>query len=514
MTNYFVDSTTGDNGNDGLTTDTAWYSVPYASQAGGLVFGDIVWIRRTHHEIIPQTYTVTNDGFADNPISYIGWPRNSSSITSATWTQGSSAVDNIVGTTMVSGAHLGRYITAPNGEDYLITRVFDSDTISIERNYNGATVTGVNGACTIKADEDYDLAQAIDDSTFTIKLSAWSAEPDNLPIIDFNNQAYYWQFSTDMCHLIRNIHFMKGNNGSGMIWNNICKTFEIVGCIFENYNNVLFYVSNGYAYIERTIGIGQRALLYHITSNIKNCSFYDSAGYSLVLTSGDFLLENVNLGIEIPNNSGGLYINYHTRLRGRDVSIQNSGDEVYWYYASPYGHISIENFNKEFGVHKTLTAQGTLTKTPVVAGSGDPEKRTNGSNNIIEVLYNRSSTTHDLKNPYDKITPTIFEQEFEIDTNIRNYRFYVQTDTEIIPSGNLWIEAEYVDSYTDDTLYSYSKVRSDESISVRTGADDWSQYLEVTNIASAVNSKVRIKCFCSYYHATAKIWIDPKVEIS
>ena len=69
MPNYFVDSTTGNDGDSGLTMDAAWATIEHAVEAGGLVAGDKVWVRRIHVE------------YAGNPTSditptYSGTPKD------------------------------------------------------------------------------------------------------------------------------------------------------------------------------------------------------------------------------------------------------------------------------------------------------------------------------------------------------------------------------------------------------------------------------------------------------
>ena len=74
--------------------------------------------------------------------------------------------------------------------------------------------------------------------------------------------------------------------------------------------------------------------------------------------------------------------------------------------------------------------------------------------------------------------------------------------------------SDYVDGYDDTSEYHITTVQSDEAVAVRSGTTDWSQYLEVTGIAPAVASKVRIRLKCRYQHATNKVFVDPKAVIS
>jgi len=78
-TNYFVDSTTGSDSDNGTTMDLAWATVEHAVEAGSLVASDTIWIRRLHSET-PTTSSVeavyNGDSDDGEEISLIGWPRN------------------------------------------------------------------------------------------------------------------------------------------------------------------------------------------------------------------------------------------------------------------------------------------------------------------------------------------------------------------------------------------------------------------------------------------------------
>lgn len=132
MANYFVDGTTGDNGDDGTTMDLAWDTVEYALESGGLSAGDIVWVRRIHSEVLLSDIAPAYDGTAGSPIQVIGWPRAAlpnTTITEGDWTNGSELVDNVVGITPDREKHIGRYCTAPDGKVYLITAVLWEFTV-------------------------------------------------------------------------------------------------------------------------------------------------------------------------------------------------------------------------------------------------------------------------------------------------------------------------------------------------------------------------------------------------
>ena len=132
MANYFVDSTTGDNGDNGTTMDLAWATVEYALESGGLSAGDIVWVRRIHSETPGSDISVLYDGAAGAPIQTIGWPRAAlpnTTITEGDWANGSELVDNVVGITPDREKHIARHCTAPDGKVYFITAVLWEFTV-------------------------------------------------------------------------------------------------------------------------------------------------------------------------------------------------------------------------------------------------------------------------------------------------------------------------------------------------------------------------------------------------
>lgn len=531
MADYFVDSTTGSDGDNGTTMDLAWATTEHALTLGSLVAGDTVWVRRLHNELPTVLVDFAYAGTAENPIRVVGWPRNSdASITSATWTQGSTTVDLIVGLSMTRESHLGRYVTAPDGSTYMITYITDTDTVVIDRKYAGTTVSGVSGACTIHADEDYDLAQTINDGAWTIKKADYNADSDDLPQIDFNDDSTpTWYIYTDSHnYIIRNIDFVDPAYANGAIYARSVNVLEIMGCIFRGTpagsgGDTSISVNDTDLFLTRCVvdsndsqngisGLGGTIVMRDFAQYGAN-----SAG---VYTSDDHiwcLLENVNIGVEVANGVYDLRVQNSNQISGRDVWLGGQGTYDVFVQGTPQWHtkVSFENYGKVLGAHKKWTSQGTITKVDVVGGAGDPEKRSGGADSVIELLYDLSDTAHNLLRPVRQFTPEVFVHEFEVNTTSKNYRYYVQAEG-IVTADQLWIEVEYVSAYGGITKYVISKVDSDEAITARSGADDWSQYIEVTGIQPAAYgfSKVRIKCFCSYYHAVNKIYIDPNPEIT
>ena len=172
-------------------------------------------------------------------------------------------------------------------------------------------------------------------------------------------------------------------------------------------------------------------------------------------------------------------------------------------------YISIENYGKVLGAHKTFDPQGEVTRVVAGSGGGVAEPRSGGAANLIEISYSSAN----YRNPGAGAVRAFFTHEFEATTDSKNYRYYVQCEG-IVTVAQLYIIAEVVNSYDDDSEYTMTTQQSDEAFTARADANDWAEYMEVTGIQPAVASKVRIKCYCSFYHATQNIYIDPMVVIS
>jgi hypothetical protein len=218
--------------------------------------------------------------------------------------------------------------------------------------------------------------------------------------------------------------------------------------------------------------------------------------------------------VEQANLDSDLWIFYDSRIRAKDLKFGANINEFEYSAPTPLSSIDMENYNKTLGSHVRICPAGTVTKLDVVAGSGDPYKRTGGADSVVEVLFNFvGGNAYAGASPSLDPVEALFIHEFEATTDSKNYRYYVNAE-EAVAASELWIEVEYVSAYDDTSEYVNKRVISTEAISQQADNEDWTQYMEVTGITPAVGSKVRIKCYCSFYHATAKIYIDPKVVIT
>ena len=203
MADYFVDDSVVGGGDDGTDWDTnafntgGNYGLVTAMESTGYTTAnnEKIWIRRTSDYLeavagLNSDITIADDGTALYPLRFIGWPR-ASKVINCDWVNGSTTVDNVDSNDMVRGEHQGRYITGPDGFVYLITDITDTNTFIIDREYAGSTAANEN--VTISADEDYATRPDVGGLR-----AAWDADADDLPIIDFNNEAYLLNGSNDV----------------------------------------------------------------------------------------------------------------------------------------------------------------------------------------------------------------------------------------------------------------------------------------------------------------------------
>lgn len=515
-TNWYIDETaTGDDG--GTTPANAFPSAKTAVEKADYdTSGHDIWMRRTHTENMAADWAVGDDGAPALPIRWIGWPRASAAITSASWTNGSTTVDDVVGITIDAEQHMGRYITGPDSQRYLITLCpisGNADALIIDREYAGTTVTLTDGAATIHADEDYATRpQAGIDA-------GWDADAADLPVIDADNGAYQIAWSIDDYWSIRNIEFRDTTDSNGIAYFANSKTCEIVGCFFRTDQNAVmvkpFFTD---LLIKRCIFVGsgsgssQRAIYVGGPFSIVDSAIYGFGDNGIYPSNGDLVvfLSNVNIGVEVANGDDDIEFGSNTGIiTGIDVKLGGTNGDINYVGMAIYKTKStFENYGKVLGAHKAFHPFGTSTKQTVVAGSGDPYKRTVGASAVMDIAPSISAALWSQDLGY-----TLFTHTYTSDGSSKTYRYYAQADALTTSATELWLEAEYVSAYDDTTEYVMSTVRSDEALTQRSGADDWDEYLEVT-VDPAVASTVRIFLKINKYDSDGHIYVDPMVQIN
>jgi len=592
MADYFVDSTTGSNADNGTTMDLAWATIEYALESGGLSAGDNIWTRRLHSEIPLTDILPIYDGTADNPISTIAWPRAAipnTTITEADWTNGNPLVDNVVGITPSRTKHTARYCIAPDGKKYTINAVIweagvdgmaagaefavgdiltnitqtkkgkvwgftdnldttgtiqyvrDSSTAWIEndnitsdgggdaeidvggetavgflidREYSGATVTGVNGLFQIEADDDYALAQAIDDTGWTINKASYNADAHDLAVVDFNDGAFQLYVSGDFYHVFKNIEFKDSADTNGIVYSlrNVATSF--IGCLFKQttQNTVLCKTLGSFVYFKRVImegsgnGVNQRGL--SIVNGAK-VNFIDGAiyncGSSGLQVEALMFFNNLNVGVEIANGDEDIRSNNVSKMYGRDLSLGGTNGYVFRSFISK-SVVNIENYQKILGNHKTWFLGGEYTNVDV--GDTDAPSvadATGKTTDLMELLPNVSGFEF-----IEDWAVDVFQGEEDAVNGARTYTLYLQNNMgvtlNVLAKDDIWLKAEYVSQHDDDSEYVVEEAFSTEtSIAQRADDTDWDS-LSVT-VNAAVASKVRLTLYISKYVASGGIYI-------
>lgn len=517
--NWFVDTTLSTGSNDGSSMDDAWQSIKTAFESTGFSAGDYLWIRRTSSfASASANITVTDDGTSSSWIHFVGCPRNSHAISSSDWTNGSTSV-NVDDADMDREKHQGRYITAPDSRTYLITRVVDASTIVIDREYVGSTAS--NAAATISADEDYATFQAIDDSAWTIKKSDWNADADDLPKIDFESTAYGLLLQRGSYIDISNLEICGGGSSSvGTVTLTYSWTYaRLTGCLVKASQNApVVYNASASNYLELTRCIiegtgsgssqnGLRSQSPDVPSRLKDVAIYNCGNYGIY--SGNTDAKNINVGVEQAN--GNYDISAASVLHGYDIKLGGTNGYVEKYNIfdgrmNAVPRVTIENYGKVLGEHQAVIDPYAIQKHAVVAGSGDPYKRTSGADAVVSMQPNLSSSIASIKTA----SIIVFDHVIYADTSSKSYRYYVQLkDIAGLTADQLYVECVYVSGYDDTSEYQTTTVYSDETPAVRTGADDWSQYIEVTGIQPAVASNVHLRVRLQGYDADGYLYIDP-----
>jgi hypothetical protein len=518
MANYYCDTGLGTGDNNGTTMDHAYRSIKTAFERG-FASTDTLWVRRrSAFASATSSITIAGQNGDTALVRLIGWPRTTKAVTSSDWTNGSTGV--VIDDADMSRGHLGRFITAPDGKQYLITKVTDASNIVIDREYVGATVT--NQTATIAADEDYTEAQAIDDSAWTIKKTAWNGDAHTLPTIDFESTAY--QVVGTANHQGFSLRNLDMKNGTGILaYFNGCPRLSVIGCLFStSANNTLMYFRAGSTgFIRRSILVGsssggsQRPIAVENTHmvRVEDCALYNAGNSGLYISISSVQLINVNIGVEDANDAYDIGTSGNCRLIGFDVKLGGTNGQVTVSYNRPpdlFQNLSIENFGKILGANRTYSnfaPNQVYTKVPVVAGSGDPYKRSGGADDVLQIRCIQTGS------PGFEMQAA--EWRFWADTSSKSYRIYCQqVAMATLTAAQAFLEATYIDGYADATAYHTARVVSDEEITVRSGVDDWDQYLEVTGIQPAVAGWVTIRLMVQWTDADGHLYVDPLVVIT
>ena len=511
---YFLDlSHDQANGGDGTTMQTdggaddafkTFAEVIAANPAAG----SAIWVRRIANVTHGASITLNDNGTATQPIFWIGWPRDADSW-DCDWVNGSTTVDNIDENDATWSTHAGRWITGPDGFDYLITAITDTNTVVIDRPYAGATAA--NEVVAIKADE---LPLGISEPADT---DSWSADGDDLVKVNFdggpyafiivprNNQFWNFEFTDANNHIVK-------TTGIETVFN---------GCLFYqvDQNNKMFVTGNAYgnSYFNRCIFRGNSGAAVTIENNyanlsFKNCAIYGMGARAIASSGGNIYLENVNMGVEVVNESEQFYLIYNAAVTGRDVILDGTnGFMIAYDLSGVHASIILSNYGKELGAFKQWFHETNIEKTAVTGTNANKKL----SDNVIEITL--STTGTDIPNQIEQMYK-VFESRKTYAAGTYNVKVWIYNDT-----GNTLNDTTFSDdilmrcraeagNYGDATTEYVSMpwTYSDEiDILDAADADDW-DYLQCDSVVVDQASKIYCEVLVSTYDAQADvILIDP-----
>lgn len=521
MATYYVDTGLATGSNNGSDMDNAWQSIETAIEYNYFLPDDKIWIRRRSY-FTGATSSLTLNGSSDGDllrwIQFIAWPRIEISFT-GTFTNGSTTVAVTSGTTPDWDQHCGRKIkNNSDGKWYIVTNISGSNFI-IDREYAGTTAT--DGACTIEEDEHYDEAQAIDDSAWTIKKTDWNGDADDLPYIDMTTAGY--SVMINGAYMIRFVGLQFKNGGDNQtFYSGIGSNSSFKYCLFsqtQNHNMLNAAANSTRVFIDQCIfygnstGTGQNGIYGGAAVWIRNSAIYNCGGTGITGEGmGMLRLDNVNVGVEAANDGYdfnlGAFDWYWKDVKLGSTNVVQNGS----YYR---GNCYVENYGKVQGAWRSFNCNGYTETVAVVAGSGDPQKRTGGSDRVIAIRQNES--TYSRGYLFDNLTTDVlgFDHPFLVKASTsQTYRFYVQANKlSTSDAREFYVEATYIDTYDDTSEYHIATIKSDELISARSGADDWSQYIEVT-VSPATESWIEFRFKAAFFDSDGILYLDPLPVIS
>ena len=392
----------------------------------------------------------------------------------------------------------------------------------IDRKYAGSTVTTTNGKFQIDADPDY-----ADRPTW----AAADGDAIDLPIIDGNGLNFclacgwgdeYFSFKNLMLkNAIDSIYGIM-QIGHGCF---------IEGCLFSNRvgdNECLIY-SQGAAIINRCIleGGGAGADAYNrgivveqeVAFSVYNCAVIGMGDCSLYSGQNDFTavyLENVNFGIEAPDNDSNIVFSRDSILHGRDVNL--GGDNGYYETegqgTGPLKALRFENYQKVLGDHKTFYSGGEYIST-VLTGATTPNKKL--SDTVLKITPN----INDCEFYVPDLIHRIPLGEINADAGSQTFSYWIHNLTGVTlndtaATDDIFLQAEYVESYSaTPTPDAYTMaIATSTLIDIVDQAGNPSTWVSLgVTCNPATESKVRL-WVCVRIYDTNDIFIDPQVVIS
>jgi len=185
----------------------------------------------------------------------------------------------------------------------------------------------------------------------------------------------------------------------------------------------------------------------------------------------------------------------NTALQAQPPTVVNRNNPTF------PGRFNFEHYNRVVNSHYILDAFGDIYKV-AADGSGDnPTQRSGGNADVIDVVPQSLCAA--------ALYLEIFNTRLWATAGVsKTYRFYVQTDFVTLPTAELKLYGEFLDEVSGGHL---ATVSSAQDIATRSGASDWSQFVEVT-MNPTQDGYINLYLRLMGYEAGKQVWVDPKPE--
>lgn len=167
------------------------------------------------------------------------------------------------------------------------------------------------------------------------------------------------------------------------------------------------------------------------------------------------------------------------------------------------GKLFFEHADQVSGAHAYYHGYGDATKVDADGGGSRPSQRSGGAEEILEIVTQSLCSTAEI---FDEVFKHIIWAETGV---AKTYRYYVQSDYVTLPTGEIELSGEYLDTGAGGHV---ATIQSDEAITTRSNQADWSQYIEVT-ITPAQAGLIELTLDIMGYEIGKTIWVDPQVVI-
>jgi hypothetical protein len=253
---------------------------------------------------------------------------------------------------------------------------------------------------------------------------------------------------------------------------------------------------------------------------VKECAIYNAGDNGVQLGGGPALFIDCNIGVELPNDDEDLDGGALSGTVFRNCRFgEHNGLSVSGHYRL-FGGTRRERFERyqrtlnDDRIPIYVAGDDWIRRIAVVEGSGDPEKRSGGADYVIHVdactapVYEGGSA--DSQKPQRSAVEHVI---YPTDTSEITIRCYVQC-ADACSAQQVWMKATYIEQYYSDTVWREAEALSDETISARSGADDWSQYVEVTITPAVANQPVYVELFAQQHDTGVPVYLDPALVVS